>query len=1522
MISKHVDINSPLADIAKDIAEKYLLRPFPTKVLSNKLLDYTEIRKAPLNKKWVNRIIHGYQNASRVAALIPVILDFYKKHIHEFPFFLQEEIKLISPEKLKKIQIVGLMRATGRTEDGESGSKFSEQGKLECLQYLQDLGLSDANEREELATAIIDSEGGKSPDKMSLGSYLLNDATVIETFRDGTEYEKKLVPIEAFGFYRGLQYHAAGLYHNHNAINHETLNEFLDLCCMGLEIVKTHQGFLTSALQDGRGNPIVEYWPKLTYQTYKKEHFKELITRQMKVEYDEDCFGLCERAIRQGANQLNQAPYSFEQLIQDFYQELKVLDINLEPASNNERYKLTEYFFQFFEPKLGRRVEHTHNNQQHQFRVNWDSLYYYFVIDKKILKPEYLMPSNIFKESIIVKENKESYNLIFHSEEIASHYLILLKLFLHREHFFELSKGYVTKEENTYGPYFQFKISDTQFTSLVNALKQIPSKVIETNISNLFDSFRIAIVKDNNQALNELFVAHPILNHFPFKKIIPLHTAIENNNLNLVKAIIEDCKNDINIIINKKRAIAIAIEKENNEMIKCLLETRNIDFNEEQTKSIREIFRKQSRQLTPRDYFCIKTIRTDELCYVYDFFLEIIDPTNFRYPKRDEPKKHLSVHGNTIYSRTPVYDKDYPTKQKQHSKETKEKYTKAQSMTLCLPAHNFYPKAFSFNSDKSLGVMIFRSNLLLNPKLMLVTAGGTKLRPWHHYTKESAQKYLLNQKGLLFSSDQTQFDEFIKAIIDKNDGNINEIIVRAGLNTLDEFIFFINSDNLPSRLLAKQFAMTFLRQLIKANKCPNEQKFQIVYYPPDKSTFKFTEYSDDEYLLDCQVARKIFLHVPTRDAAIANKNFEFLLALDREEVIWAFSEIMADKLPLAIHLLKIGYIHIFRFLCENANLSLTEVLDQHISKTATNPNINLRFTILYNALKSNDQELAEYIFDKINFNLINHKVSISSSPLLIAAEKGSLSWVKRFVTYRCFDPEVKNSSGYTALNCAALYGYTEIFSLLLQYGACPETTNSDGNTPLILAAKHGYIEIASMLLDKNVNVAVRNTKDKYSALDFAIMNMHESVARELVNYLLNNNIDILLQQVNTLTSNERLLMHIFSCALNQSPVNIELIKFCLKKNIVNYCDIDGRTPLHHIIIKICSLKRNTPNLNYFATLALILDENIDIHVKTKNNESIFDFYKASITSLTHNHNLHELRRILAEHALTHLDIEAITLLQNTGYECNIDMVDANGQTRLYRALLNKPINEKEIQFLIKLKSNPNCLAKCGLTPLHLAAQHLTSETFIQLLQRCENVNAQTTGYRWTPLHYAVFHHNYVAIDKLLDSGADLLIENANGETTLDFILNHHNPDVLKFFAKKCKETPIILMRFLYICDSKNIRLPSELIIELVGNTETNLAMKIITNCIHQHQSESPAKKEEAWEILSFINNHERKSENHNSTNRSNLSTYFRTSPKDAWTLRERHRGDKGNPLSIACEYYEKCLLEKVVAQNNIKLSYK
>jgi hypothetical protein len=268
----------PLANIADIIAQRWLLRPFSNTFQNNGLLDYSQVPQADSAK--TPRLIHGYQNACRVAALIEVLFSLYKDHAIHFPLAIQEEIKLLTPSKLKIIQVVGLMRCTGRTRDDKSGRYFSEQGKKECAAFLLELGLSE-QESELYSDMIIQSEYLGNAPHHSLGTALLADATLLETIRDGKQYDTKRVPFANFRFFRLLN----------RPLAIKPIEDLIQLCCNHAQVIKKHTGFLNSAITAANGLPVGHDWPL----TVSDEVVDKIAARikQNNLEHSPNCFSLC-----------------------------------------------------------------------------------------------------------------------------------------------------------------------------------------------------------------------------------------------------------------------------------------------------------------------------------------------------------------------------------------------------------------------------------------------------------------------------------------------------------------------------------------------------------------------------------------------------------------------------------------------------------------------------------------------------------------------------------------------------------------------------------------------------------------------------------------------------------------------------------------------------------------------------------------------------------------------------------------------------------------------------------------------------------------------------------------------------------------------------------------------------------------------------------------------------------------------------------------------------------------------------
>lgn len=545
MSESRVTINSPISVIAKDIAEKYLWREFPTSKLPNGLLDYTNIRKRKINTTVLHRPIHGYQNACRIAALVRLIYEFYRKHYYEFTNEFQQIVHNDSTinDFVKKVQIVGLLRAVGRTKDSGSGGEFSHQGQKECLHYLESIGIKDEYERKYLASAIVDSENSNDDKKMSLASCLIKDATMIETLRDIVPYEKKPLPINAFAFFAKMEMN--------NQATLATLDEFIDLCCHHVKIIKSQQGFILCAIQDGKGKPIVEYWPDLDdYVTWKKNILKFQET-QKKLEYTDDCFKTCEAEVDKGIQILYPVPLKLEDLFQTF-----ISTHSLEKNSDQKlQIQFIENMVKYFHPKIGNLTAQTVGNHTYFFRLKWKHVKDYLINQYKIISEDTLKPNNLFHDALVTK-NSDWYVCYFANQSVAEHYLRLIKLTLPTKFSFELRKADVIQETNQAASgLYRFRLTSEQFNNLIK-LTNIDLTKVETieNFESLSKEFNNIVEKGSLADIKTYLTKWPALCHLPIsthgtiiKKVPILYCAINTNNLPLVKMLCEEHALNINM---------------------------------------------------------------------------------------------------------------------------------------------------------------------------------------------------------------------------------------------------------------------------------------------------------------------------------------------------------------------------------------------------------------------------------------------------------------------------------------------------------------------------------------------------------------------------------------------------------------------------------------------------------------------------------------------------------------------------------------------------------------------------------------------------------------------------------------------------------------------------------------------------------------------------------------------------------------------------------------------------------------
>ena len=105
--------------------------------------------------------------------------------------------------------------------------------------------------------------------------------------------------------------------------------------------------------------------------------------------------------------------------------------------------------------------------------------------------------------------------------------------------------------------------------------------------------------------------------------------------------------------------------------------------------------------------------------------------------------------------------------------------------------------------------------------------------------------------------------------------------------------------------------------------------------------------------------------------------------------------------------------------------------------------------------------------------------------------------VKRLLSIRNINVNVKDVNGDTPLHYAAANGHVEIARLLLQNGAEVNAKGNDGWTPLHFAAFQGHVDILHLLVENGADLEAQNN-DGMRALHWAASKGHLPFIQDLV----------------------------------------------------------------------------------------------------------------------------------------------------------------------------------------------------------------------------------------------------------------------------------------------------------------------------------------------------------------------------------------------------------------------------------------
>lgn len=181
--------------------------------------------------------------------------------------------------------------------------------------------------------------------------------------------------------------------------------------------------------------------------------------------------------------------------------------------------------------------------------------------------------------------------------------------------------------------------------------------------------------------------------------------------------------------------------------------------------------------------------------------------------------------------------------------------------------------------------------------------------------------------------------------------------------------------------------------------------------------------------------------------------------------------------------------------------------------------------------------------------------------LALAVERGYTKLVKALCARYC-STTLGDRDGLTPLHLAAIYGFKEVASILLENRALlNEGTRGQGDTPLHLAASNHQVEMVEFLLERGANVDQANNDGKSPLMYAAAKGDLRSV--EL---LVGAGADVHAQDV---AGNTPLLLHTSSAWLNISITRL----LCPSPSTTNLCNLDGSYPVLEVVKSTCSARQ-------------------------------------------------------------------------------------------------------------------------------------------------------------------------------------------------------------------------------------------------------------------------------------------------------------------------------------------------------------
>ena len=353
-----------------------------------------------------------------------------------------------------------------------------------------------------------------------------------------------------------------------------------------------------------------------------------------------------------------------------------------------------------------------------------------------------------------------------------------------------------------------------------------------------------------------------------------------------------------------------------------------------------------------------------------------------------------------------------------------------------------------------------------------------------------------------------------------------------------------------------------------------------------------------------------------------------------------------------------------------------------------------------------------------------------------ACASDDVSEVQRCLEQRPEALDIRDHTGNTPLQIAALNGSTQIVRYLLKFKPLLDTLNVNGDTSLIDAVKNGHVEIVGALLREGANSTIRNSKG-LEPIDLIPKEDEDAGAmREILQALRPRFISD--------QTNKASLANVDLPA--DGYLSNDIKESCLQGDVERVEKLLRHDPL--------SLRKQNKEKNTLLHLAVfarkpamvrfLLSRGCDLAASNSNGSTPLH---AAVRT-----NGQDILQIL----LSHAEVWNINLVDADLEDTPLHLAAKRGHLKMAELLLHHGAN----------LNSKNCFQQA---PLHCAV-NTTHKKIVKLLctKGCDINSRDEDGN--TPLHCAVRSESSAIAKMLLEAGCDMNAQNSCGDTAHDLAI--------------------------------------------------------------------------------------------------------------------------------------------------------